>query len=1725
MFYKRLYIVTLMAAVTASLSGQDANSTPRATASGITVNGPFWNGASVTYKWNLASDPSATSDTWSYAVSPAFFGSMTVPSDFAGTAVIAPVFDPSVAGTSPAPVYRLVCPTTFPTCTFETGIGVNETGLSTNTWPARYAGSMKLVTTQGWDSLANGPGSNTCCGFFPTRQLPAALRLRVIDSLTNGTVSDQAFTGNLSWTNERASAQTKASVTFTGKQSGDLVSAGTLYAVSELANAVYAFDLGSGALLHTAALPTQPEGVALDPAGNVYVVQYSGDVIKLAPDLSNQTLYARLPIEGGYFGIAFDLEGNLYVGALLNGTIRKYPPGGGSTPIGILATVPIPRALHFDAAHNRLLVAFNDPTRTGSGGVTVISDLKTLNQTPRTTSLGLHDARGITTDPSGNAFVTVSNLPLGEKAGAVVAVSNLASLVNGMSGPNFLAFSSSGNLYVAAYSANTIEVIGYDGSVLPALSTAVARPVGLAISPRVLSGPSGFSVSSTNASVFLGSSASSTLSVVPFGGFKGNVTFGTLTGWPAGFSGAVSSLNGVTKVNIDVRPPAAPGTYALPVTATTGTVTVRDTVLVSVTAPAFHFTSRTLTQTWDDPGQTSCHLIATITVVPDLGFTAPVALSSPNGIFTPARVSAADNWTSTATLPGSTCSTANLTGETVTASSGALSWKGVVADLPLAADVTGTVVNIASVPAGRTVLVDGIAVSTPRAFSWIPGSTHSLDVPSPQANGSTRYVFDSWSSGVGGKSQTIVVPNTAWTLTASFTTQFQLSTSVTPLNGGAATLSPAAADGFYTQNGRVTLTANASPGFVFANFSGDLTGSSNPQTLVMDAAKALSVNFNTSSSLVAQPPSLVFRAPTGSVSAPQSLRITSSSQSILDAAASTNQSWIQLNASGTATPLTLSVSVDTTGLQPGTTYMGLILLRSASANNSPLPIEVSLSVDPMIVDPSTFVLDQTQIGLTYKVGSPAPAVVNVKLTSSGPTVIPFRADSNANWLLVNNATSFSGSTPMTLPLALDVSKLSPGPQKGQITVSPTAGNAPSVTISVSVQVIGAVGVILVENPQVTIAIPAGSAPVQQIISLSNVGGPVTVSVSAKGGDGWLAVPATYQSVVVLSTQKQGVLVVVDPSSLKPNTYQARIELVGDNGQTEVVPVTLAVSLSDFRVDAVPGVMSMVAAAGAEVYTSLSLVVSGAPGSAWSASSSVPWLTVGVPSGDTLATSGSFQAGQVVVLTVLAKAPQSIGVIDGLITITIPGAANSPLTLKAGLDVRPANSVGPAISPAGMVFQGTASQTQPIQLINRNGVSQKFTAAFNPDPTAPADIDSRLTLTPLSGTLSATVFNPVGTSSIQVSANLTGLAPGAYSAGNVNINFPGNVQRSVAVLLLVPTSASNRQTASGTTACSTIRPVLTSSETSQALIFGDAVDTQVALYDNCGELRSGLAVAGNFDNGDHAIGLTPLFGGVYRSAWQPQNEKQSSISMGIVAGDADALSVIPNVVNVAASSSGDSPAISRGGIGLPNYTGLVQLAPGSVFQINGRRLADGPMGPATGTWPPIQGVTQVLLGGQAIPLQYVSPGTIYAQIPYAGVPTNTTQQLIVKRGDRVSAPETIVIAPQFAILVPNSLSRAANGYSVRAVGLGEVEDLSPQPGAAVHRKYRTKHPVTVLYRTAGENDWKEGVTLWSGLAPDRVGEYEVIFEAPGLVEWNSEFQLVNDRAPTRDNASVAMRLPK
>ncbi|MGB8014085.1 MAG: Ig-like domain repeat protein [Terriglobales bacterium] len=151
-------------------------------------------------------------------------------------------------------------------------------------------------------------------------------------------------------------------------------------------------------------------------------------------------------------------------------------------------------------------------------------------------------------------------------------------------------------------------------------------------------------------------------------------------------------------------------------------------------------------------------------------------------------------------------------------------------------------ITITTGPAGLLVSVDGgTPTAAPLVESWEPGSSHTIATTSPQAGGvGVQYVWSNWSDG-GAISHSITVPATATTYTASFSTQYQLTTAANPSSGGS--VGPLSGN-YYAPNTVVNLTAVPNANYSFYNWTGAVANANSASTTVtMSGPQSVTANF------------------------------------------------------------------------------------------------------------------------------------------------------------------------------------------------------------------------------------------------------------------------------------------------------------------------------------------------------------------------------------------------------------------------------------------------------------------------------------------------------------------------------------------------------------------------------------------------------------------------------------------------------------------------------------------------------------------------------------------------------------------------------------------------------------------------------------------------------------------------------------------------------------------
>lgn len=181
--------------------------------------------------------------------------------------------------------------------------------------------------------------------------------------------------------------------------------------------------------------------------------------------------------------------------------------------------------------------------------------------------------------------------------------------------------------------------------------------------------------------------------------------------------------------------------------------------------------------------------------------------------------------------------------------------------------------------------------------------------------------------------------------------------------------------------------------------------------------------------LSASPSSLTFTQSSAGADIPvQQVQI--SSNALVSFNISSQPSWVKITPSGAVsgynTPTTLTVAVVPSGMPPGM-YAGSIVLNGSSSLEIPVSL-VLATPDPPAVAP-------TSISFNYALGSPPPAAQSLRISSPNGQVgftVGTSTTSGTSWLLVNPT---EATTPGTIAVSIDISRLVPGTQTGTIVIS------------------------------------------------------------------------------------------------------------------------------------------------------------------------------------------------------------------------------------------------------------------------------------------------------------------------------------------------------------------------------------------------------------------------------------------------------------------------------------------------------------------------------------------------------------------------------------------------------------------------------------------------------------------------------------------------------------------
>lgn len=142
--------------------------------------------------------------------------------------------------------------------------------------------------------------------------------------------------------------------------------------------------------------------------------------------------------------------------------------------------------------------------------------------------------------------------------------------------------------------------------------------------------------------------------------------------------------------------------------------------------------------------------------------------------------------------------------------------------------------TVTTEPDSIPITVDNITYISPHQFNWISGSSHTLSTPeSYHRNDNIKFYYDSWDN-KGDREQEIIVGEKK-NYKAYFITQYYLSTSVNPPQGGYITPEPPGE--WCIKDTYVTLEIEPAEYFNFLYWNKDLTGGANPDSIQMTSPK------------------------------------------------------------------------------------------------------------------------------------------------------------------------------------------------------------------------------------------------------------------------------------------------------------------------------------------------------------------------------------------------------------------------------------------------------------------------------------------------------------------------------------------------------------------------------------------------------------------------------------------------------------------------------------------------------------------------------------------------------------------------------------------------------------------------------------------------------------------------------------------------------------------------
>lgn len=229
-----------------------------------------------------------------------------------------------------------------------------------------------------------------------------------------------------------------------------------------------------------------PEGPAFDLAGTLWAVEVKGGGLIRWTEEG----LLRIPVEGNPNGIAIDGKGRIVFADSGQQSIRRYhaPTGSIETLASEVQGAPLdkPNDLAFDAVGNLIFTCPGNSRTVPTGYVAV----RTVDGEVRKVAENFYFPNGLAFSPDGSELIVAETYrqrlwrgKWDSQKASWIAPEMWSTGLDGVPGPDGMAFAEDGTLYVAVYGSSTIMCIDNGGRIVERIGVPGKNPTNCAFDP------------------------------------------------------------------------------------------------------------------------------------------------------------------------------------------------------------------------------------------------------------------------------------------------------------------------------------------------------------------------------------------------------------------------------------------------------------------------------------------------------------------------------------------------------------------------------------------------------------------------------------------------------------------------------------------------------------------------------------------------------------------------------------------------------------------------------------------------------------------------------------------------------------------------------------------------------------------------------------------------------------------------------------------------------------------------------------------------------------------------------------------------------------------------------------------------------------------------------------------------------------------------------------------